>query len=76
MKNQREGRIQVAIRIRPLLNGEREVSSDDPNQQKKNNTINTLKEKFDTIIEPEDSQADVFHKTKIHNILLKTLDGF
>lgn len=32
--------------------------------------------KFDTILDPYDSQADVFHKCKIHNIVDKVLEGF
>lgn len=50
----------------------------------KNNTIIAFKEKldvqkgfkFDTIIDPYDSQADVFHRTKTHNIINKVIDGF
>ena len=50
----------------------------------KSNTIIAFKEKldmqkgfkFDTILDPYDSQADVFHKTRIHNIINRVLDGF
>lgn len=77
-------RIQVAIRIRPLLSEEREHGNSKLKIDKKSNTIIAFKEKldlqkgfkFDTILDPYDSQADVFHKTKIHNIIQQVLDGF
>ncbi|CAI2381549.1 unnamed protein product [Moneuplotes crassus] len=84
MSEQKEGQIQVAIRIRPLLQEENKHGNSKLKIDKKTNTIITYKEKldsqkgfrFDTIIDPYDSQADVFHKTKVHNIILKALDGF
>lgn len=76
--------IQVAIRIRPLILDEHKYPNTKLKIDKKNKTIIAFKEKldlqkgfrFDTILDPYDSQADVFHKTRIHNIIDKVLDGF
>lgn len=79
-----EARIQVAIRIRPLLPEESNYGNSKLKIDTKNSTIIAFKEKldvqkgfkFDTILDPYDTQADVFHKTHIHNILQRALDGF
>lgn len=84
MKGVDESQIQVAIRIRPLLTEEREYDNTKLKIDKKNNTIITFKEKldlqkgfkFDTILDPYDSQADVFHKCRVHHIVDKVLEGF
>lgn len=84
MSNKIDSRIQVAIRIRPLLPEEHEHGNTKLKIDSKNNQIIAFKEKldvqkgfkFDTILDPYDSQADVFHKTKVHNIVQRVLDGF
>ena len=84
MESKDDGQIQVAIRIRPLLVEERSHDNSKLKIDKKNNTIITFKEKldlqkgfkFDTILDPYDSQADVFHKCKIHHIVDRVLEGF
>jgi len=84
MESTIENRIQVAIRIRPLLLEEVGHGNTKLRIDKKNSTIIAFKEKldvqkgfkFDIILDPLDGQADVFHKTKAHHILQRVLDGF
>lgn len=84
MNTGENSQIQVAIRIRPLLPREHGYGNTKLKIDKNSNTIIAFKEKldlqkgfkFDVILDPYDAQADVFHKTNIHNIINKTLDGF